>query len=91
MIFLNQKRPDSDARGAESTDDWYGEVQAYDFSTGDSPTGQTIGHFTQVVWQDTQLVGCGKAYGDSNKYSVVVCRYYPGMIFYIFYNNFHYF
>ena len=37
MIFLNQKRPDSDARGAESTDGWYGEVQ-----------GTSWGRFSQI-------------------------------------------
>ena len=33
---------------------------------------QSIGHLTQVIWKDTQEVGC------ASSGSIVVCRYYPG-------------
>lgn len=36
---------------------------------------QDVGHYTQLVWRDTQEVGCAVARGDSN--DVLVCRYFP--------------
>jgi hypothetical protein len=35
-----------------------------------------VGHYTQIVWQDTREVGCAKARG--RRFDVLVCRYYPG-------------
>jgi pathogenesis-related protein 1 len=34
-------------------------------------------HFTQVIWKDTQYVGCGKATA-ANGWVYFVCNYYPG-------------
>ena len=35
------------------------------------------GHYTQMVWKDTQEVGCGTASGDGHPFSILVCRYNP--------------
>jgi len=40
---------------------WADEYRYYDFSTGDCDPGEQCGHYTQLVWQDTLLVGCGDA------------------------------
>jgi hypothetical protein len=38
---------------------WYREAADYDYSTGRSKSGDAlVGHFTQLVWQGTQRVGC---------------------------------
>ena len=34
-----------------------------------------VGHYIQLVWRDTQEVGCAVAQGESN--DVLVCRYWP--------------
>lgn len=34
-----------------------------------------VGHYTQVVWEDTREVGCALAEGNS--YHYLVCRYWP--------------
>jgi hypothetical protein len=34
-----------------------------------------VAHFTQIVWRDTQEVGCAEASGRTDDY--VVCRYLP--------------
>ena len=42
--------------------DWYEEIKDYKWPTdyGDFHTdGETVGHFTQLVWQNTFKVGCG--------------------------------
>ena len=42
-----------------------------------STTGRwaDVGHYTQLVWRDTQQVGCAVARGPAN--DVLVCRYWP--------------
>ena len=42
-----------------------------------SSTGrwQDVGHYTQVVWRDTQQVGCAIARGAKDDF--LVCRYWP--------------
>ncbi|MCA1662551.1 MAG: CAP family protein [Novosphingobium sp.] len=42
-----------------------------------STTGRwaDVGHYTQLVWRDTQEVGCAVARGRTN--DVLVCRYWP--------------
>ncbi|MEM1195514.1 MAG: CAP domain-containing protein [Pseudomonadota bacterium] len=34
-----------------------------------------VGHYTQIVWPKTQMVGCALASGA--RYDVLVCRYWP--------------
>lgn len=44
-------------------------------NTCDPPVGGTCGHYTAMVWQQTYLIGCGRAHcGESE---VWVCNYYP--------------
>jgi len=65
---------------------WYdSEEPNYDYSTGGSSNGGVIGHFTQMVWDETTKLGCGIARTDEiltirgqdwdgeSEYSV--CRY----------------
>jgi hypothetical protein len=65
---------------------WYGERKDYDFATGlhkaelgcahnFDPNCPMLGHFTQLVWDDSTKLGCAEAeVADSGKY-FVVCRY----------------
>ncbi|KAH8382080.1 hypothetical protein KR009_001668 [Drosophila setifemur] len=56
---------------------WFNEVQKYSFGDAWSPK---TGHYSQLVWGETSLVGCGYAeYKDSSKYNkLYVCNYGPG-------------
>ncbi len=59
-------------------DAWYSEVSDYTYTPGLSQPQNfsDVGHFTQVVWANTQAVGCGRANGGPyNRYWV--CNYYP--------------
>lgn len=58
-------------------DAWGSEKPWYDAKTGEcsAPSGDTCGHYTQVVWRDTFSVGCGRA--RCEKLEVWVCNYSP--------------
>lgn len=52
---------------------WYREVADYDFQRGGF--SMETGHFTQVVWQGTERIGCGMT--TCNGLDVWVCNYDP--------------
>ncbi|XP_066912246.1 Golgi-associated plant pathogenesis-related protein 1-like [Clytia hemisphaerica] len=53
---------------------WYNEIKNYNFRTSAS-NGGVIGHFTQLVWQRSNILGCGVA--TSSKGTWIVARYEP--------------
>lgn len=56
---------------------WFNEVRQYSF--GGAYTSKT-GHYSQLIWGESNLVGCGFSYYyDGYKYSKLwVCNYGPG-------------
>ena len=70
-------------------DAWYGEIKDYDFNNPkccNPPDSPKVGHFTQVVWQNTTEVGCASVMcpppppGDASwtgQWQYAVCRYAP--------------
>ena len=62
----------SSDRSAKS---WYSEISDYDYEDPGRSTG-VIGHFTAMVWNNSDKLGCGVA-GGSDKGYFVVCRYAP--------------
>ncbi|MBV9038383.1 MAG: hypothetical protein JO182_28100 [Acidobacteriaceae bacterium] len=68
---------DDGTLGATAVTDWISEKANYNNGTG-CAAGQTCGHYTQVVWRNTSVVGCGKATSKTG-WTYVVCNYYtPG-------------
>lgn len=59
--------------GQEVTDNWYNEVEKYDYDVGRS---QGTGHFTQVVWKGSLEFGMGMARASDGSF-YVVCNYFP--------------
>jgi uncharacterized protein YkwD len=56
---------------------WYNEITLYDYS--DPVFSNKTGHFTQLVWSNSTLVGCGSKYCDDYFRQYTVCQYYrPG-------------
>ena len=60
-------------QGTRPVDDWYKEVQFYDYNNGQF--SMKTGHFTQLVWVASQKLGLGVARGNGN--TIVVANYDP--------------
>ncbi|XP_066569301.1 GLI pathogenesis-related 2 isoform X2 [Amia ocellicauda] len=64
----------TDVSGEEAVESWYSEIKDYNFS---KPGFQSsTGHFTQVVWCDSQELGIAKA-TDGKGMVIAVARYRP--------------
>lgn len=53
---------------------WYDEIDKYNFKR--AGFSMETGHFTQVVWRQTSLLGCGRSTCD-NGMEIWVCQYDP--------------
>ncbi len=56
-------------------DSWASERSNYDYKLNNCTPGKMCGHYTQIVWRSTTLVGCGAAICEDTKEQVWVCRY----------------
>jgi len=62
--------------GAEAVSEWASEGSGYDYKTGKC-TG-VCGHYTQIVWRSSRIVGCATASCQgSTKSQLWVCNYAP--------------
>ncbi|XP_071982603.1 uncharacterized protein [Engystomops pustulosus] len=64
-------------------DDWHRERDFYNFTENSCQEGQMCGHYTQVVWAETERVGCGEkfcekleGFEEGNMF-LLVCNYEP--------------
>ncbi|XP_028622622.1 cysteine-rich secretory protein 1-like [Grammomys surdaster] len=58
--------------------DWYDEVNDFDYGIGPKERGSIVGHYTQVVWNSTFQVACGVAECPENPLKFYyVCQYCP--------------
>ena len=55
---------------------WMSEASSYDYASGNIGSA---GHYTQVVWRDTQKVGCGASTCNIQGFDGIywVCNYDP--------------
>ena len=63
-----------DVHGRVAVQAWYDEIKLYNFNKPDF--SMETGHFTQVVWKGSRILGCGKAKSSTGKV-FVVCNYDP--------------
>ena len=62
-------------RVADAVKSWESEKKYYRGQTLNSSNWYDSGHYTQIVWQDTNQIGCAKA--ECNGNIIVVCNYDP--------------
>ncbi|HEX2730881.1 MAG TPA: CAP domain-containing protein [Polyangiaceae bacterium] len=73
--------------GADAVDGWYSEIECYTYGkfmdtdecTSDCDQYGGCGHYTQVVWRESQRVGCGVASCFDGRFymDIYVCNYDP--------------
>ncbi|CAF4871547.1 unnamed protein product [Pieris macdunnoughi] len=68
--------PNVKIRARDCIDRWYSEINEYSF--GKEPEVLNCGHFTQLIWKNTQELGIGCAKSKSGKLYVVANYYPPG-------------
>ena len=59
---------------------WYNEKQYYNHETQECQIGQLCGHYTQIVWKKSRLLGCASAQYAKGSFKdgyVTLCKYYP--------------
>ncbi|XP_078677471.1 cysteine-rich venom protein latisemin-like isoform X1 [Branchiostoma floridae x Branchiostoma belcheri] len=56
---------------------WYDEVEFYNYNSASCQSGRMCTHYTQLVWAESEAVGCG-AHTCSGDGTYVVCNYGPG-------------
>ncbi|KAJ4823026.1 hypothetical protein Tsubulata_009232 [Turnera subulata] len=55
---------------------WVEEIAFYDYKTNSCQADKMCGHYTQVVWNTTEQVGCAKALCKSGG-ALFSCNYFP--------------
>ncbi|XP_077345135.1 allurin-like [Lithobates pipiens] len=73
LYFSSAKDPWKDA-----VDDWFSENKEFIYGHGAKTEDDVTGHYTQVVWSQTSLIGCGYQHCSNLKYhNLYVCHYCP--------------
>jgi len=57
-------------------DAWGSEKSDYHYPSNSCADGKVCGHYTQMVWENTDEIGCAKAVCADNS-QIWVCNYYP--------------
>lgn len=55
---------------------WYEESENYSYSV-EPEDGKFIGHFTQLIWKSSKIIGIGFARSSDLNWGYIVCFYYP--------------
>ncbi|HVF34381.1 MAG TPA: CAP domain-containing protein [Candidatus Saccharimonadia bacterium] len=64
---------------AQAVASWASEVADYNYATNTCTPNRVCGHYTQLVWRSTLLVGCARSDCPSLTYRhSIVCNYGPG-------------
>ncbi|CAH2076985.1 unnamed protein product [Thlaspi arvense] len=65
-----------DLSGAAAVTMWVNERSDYDYDSNTCRSGKVCGHYTQVVWRNSEWVGCAKV-GCNNGGTFIICSYDP--------------
>ncbi|TYH33397.1 hypothetical protein ES332_D13G056200v1 [Gossypium tomentosum] len=65
-----------DLSGLDAVRSWIDEKDYYNLKSGVCDSGHVCGHYTQVIWSNSVLLGCAKA-RCINVGTIVICNYGP--------------
>ncbi len=66
------------ATPSRAVESWASEEADYDYDSNSCATGKSCGHYTQIVWANSRLLGCGIADCPGLRFgSTIVCNYSP--------------
>ncbi|KAI5661234.1 hypothetical protein M9H77_20557 [Catharanthus roseus] len=65
-----------DFSGRQAVDMWVSERRFYDYGSN-SCRGGVCGHYTQVVWRNSDRLGCARVRCSNNTWWYVICSYAP--------------
>ncbi|KAG2410043.1 Pathogenesis-related protein [Vigna angularis] len=71
----NLAQGSGDLSGVDSVKMWVAEKAYYDEKNNECVKEECL-HYTQVVWNTTESVGCARTKCDNN-WTYVICNYYP--------------
>lgn len=67
------------ANGEVAVQVWFDEISYYNYQSNTCASGRNCGHYTQVVWANSNKLGCARAYCSNLLLKhVIVCNYAPG-------------
>ena len=71
-------RPGQKESYIRASKSWYGEIKDWSFKESKS-TGGVTGHFTQLVWKESQQLNCAYSEFQKDQFNAyyVVCQYFP--------------
>jgi len=64
----------------DAIDVWYSEKPDYTYENNSCASGKVCGHYTQLIWEESQEMGCGISVYKKGTFKggvVIVCRYNP--------------
>ncbi|CAM0958645.1 unnamed protein product [Alopecurus aequalis] len=69
----------TDWTATEAVSLWVSENQYYDHAsnTCSAPADESCGHYTQVVWRDSTVIGCARVVCDGANGVFIICSYNP--------------
>jgi len=76
--------PSGGHTASSPVNDWASEKANYDYASNSCSAGQVCGHYTQIVWKNSLLLGCGVQACNTNSpfagfpnWEIWVCNYSP--------------
>jgi pathogenesis-related protein 1 len=77
IVWSDGRRELQKQSSESAVNSWGSEKRDYNYASNRCATGKVCGHYTQMVWQKTNLVGCALAVCDDTLDQVWVCQYQP--------------
>lgn len=77
MLWTDGRRELQKVASEKPVDSWGSEKLDYNYAKNSCKPGKMCGHYTQMVWKTSTVVGCAMAVCEDSKEQVWVCQYQP--------------